>query len=303
MKSLLIALALAVGAAGLAFLPTEVEAKRFGGGRAAGMQRPAPAKPADSTPAQPGQPGQAGTAAAAPANAAAATGAAAAAGKRSWMAPLAGLAAGLGIAALFSHFGMGEGFSSFVMLLLLAFGAVMLLRFVMSRFRPQPAMAGASARGASGPLRPIAMPPESRPAASALLPLPAAASAPEGFDSEGFERIAKTIFIRMQAANDAGEIDDLRKFTTPELFASLRVDLQERATAISHTDVPKLDAKVVDTAQDDGQWIVSVRFSGLIVEDAGAPPQPFTEIWHLVKPVDGRREWAIAGITPQAAAV
>jgi predicted lipid-binding transport protein (Tim44 family) len=301
LKSLLIALALVVGATGLAFTPTDAQAKRFGGGRAAGLQRPAPAKPVDATPAQPGQPG---TAAAAPTNAAAATGTAAAASKRSWMAPLAGLAAGLGIAALLSHFGLGEGFSSFVMLLLLAFAAVMLLRFVMSRFGRRPALAGAAAhRGASSPLRPIAMPPESRLAASsALATLPAAASAPAGFDSEGFERIAKTIFIRMQAANDAGEIDDLRKFTTPELFASLRVDLQERATAISHTDVPQLDAKVVDTAQDDGQWIVSVRFSGLIVEDAGAPPQPFTEIWHLVKPVDGRREWAIAGITPQAAA-
>jgi predicted lipid-binding transport protein (Tim44 family) len=301
LKSLLIALALAVGAAGLAFTPTDAEAKRFGAGRAAGLQRPAPAKPADPPPAQPGQAGTA--AAAAPTNAAAATGAAATASKRSWMAPLAGLAAGLGIAALFSHFGLGEGFSSFIMLLLLAFGAVLLLRFVMNRFGPRRAMAGASAYGASSPLRPIPMPPASLPAASALMPPPAAASAPEGFDSEGFERIAKMIFIRMQAANDSGEIDDLRKFTTPELFASLRVDLQERGTAISHTDVPQLDAKVIDTAQDDGQWIVSVRFTGLISEDEGAPPQPFSEIWHLVKPVEGRRDWAIAGITPQAAVV
>jgi predicted lipid-binding transport protein (Tim44 family) len=311
LKSLLIALALAVGGAGLAVAPFEAEAKRLGGGRPAGMQRQAPPKPADTPPAaQPGQPANA--AAAAPT--AAATGAAAM-GRRSWMAPLAGLAAGLGIAALLSHFGLGEGFSSIVMLVLLAVAAVLLLRFVMSRLGGrrgsgglQPAMAGASVGGGSGPLRPIAMPPESRPAAAvpfrAVEGAPGAAavaSAPEGFDAEGFERIAKMIFIRMQAANDAGAVDDLRKFTTPELFASLRVDLQERAAANQHTDVPQLDAQVIATAQEDGQWIVSVRFTGMISEDTGATAQTFAEVWHLVKPVDGSREWAIAGIAPQPA--
>jgi predicted lipid-binding transport protein (Tim44 family) len=310
LKSLLIALAFVVGGAGLAVAPLEAEAKRLGGGRPAGMQRQVPPKPADTPPAA--QPGQ-------PANAAAAAPTAAAAGaavaRRSWMAPLAGLAAGLGIAALLSHFGLGEGFSSIVMLVLLAVAAVLLLRFVMSRLGArrgggglQPAMAGASAGSGSGPLRPIAMPPESRPAAAmpfrAIEAEPGAAaiaSAPEGFDTEGFERIAKMIFIRMQAANDAGAVDDLRKFTTPELFASLRVDLQERAAANQHTDVPQLDAQVIATAQEDGQWIVSVRFTGLISEDTGAPAQAFAEVWHLVKPVDGSREWAIAGIAPQPA--
>jgi predicted lipid-binding transport protein (Tim44 family) len=308
LKSLLLALALAVGGTGLAVVPLEAEAKRLGGGKPAGMQRQVPAKPADTPP--PAQPGQ-------PANAAAAAPAAAAAAgmaRRSWMAPLAGLAAGLGIAALLSHFGLGEGFSSIVMLVLLAVAAVVLLRFVMRRFGGrrgsggglQPAMAGASAGGGTGPLRPIAMPPESRPTAAmpfrAIEGTPAATaigSAPEGFDTEGFERIAKMIFIRMQAANDTGAVDDLRKFTTPELFASLRVDLQERGAANQHTDVPQLDAQVIATAKEDGQWIVSVRFTGEISEDTGTPAQPFAEVWHLVKPLDGSREWAIAGIAPQ----
>jgi len=29
---------------------------------------------------------------------------------------------------------------------------------------------------------------------------------------------------------------------------------------------------------------------------------PFDEVWHLVKPVDGSREWAIAGIQQNAIA-
>jgi predicted lipid-binding transport protein (Tim44 family) len=41
---------------------------------------------------------------------------------------------------------------------------------------------------------------------------------------------------------------------------------------------------------------VSVRFSGLIREEAGAQPDPFSEVWHLVKPTDGRSGWQLAGI-------
>ena len=106
------------------------------------------------------------------------------------------------------------------------------------------------------------------------------------------------IFIRLQAANDEANLDDLRKFTTPELFASLRLDLQERGETAQQTDVMQLDAQIVDTAQEHGQWVVSVNFSGMIREEVGAGAQPFSELWHLVRPVDESRDWAIAGISP-----
>ena len=84
-----------------AFTPLTSDAKRLGGGGSSGMQRNMPAKSApDAVPAKPAAP----TAAAAPGAAAAP----AAAPKRSWMGPLAGLAAGLGIAALMSHLGMAR---------------------------------------------------------------------------------------------------------------------------------------------------------------------------------------------------
>jgi predicted lipid-binding transport protein (Tim44 family) len=57
---------------------------------------------------------------------------------------------------------------------------------------------------------------------------------------------------------------------------------------------------VLDVAEEPTRQIVSVRFHGLIREDIGAPAAPFDEIWHLVKPTDGSREWAIAGITQNA---
>jgi predicted lipid-binding transport protein (Tim44 family) len=106
------------------------------------------------------------------------------------------------------------------------------------------------------------------------------------------------IFVRLQAANDAGDVEDLRKFTTPELFASLRLDLQERGATRQQTDVVQLTARVVDTALEGHQQVASVRFDGLIREELNGPAAPFDEVWHLVRPADGSREWAIAGIAP-----
>ena len=312
--------------------PMLSEAKRLGSGKSQGMQRSAPAQPAPQTPppkqAAPQQ--TAPTPAAAPA-AAGATTAAAAPAKRSWMGPIAGLAAGLGLAALMSHLGMGEAFANFLMLALLGVAAVFLIAFLMRRFgrgaRQEPALAtaGASASGSPAGWSPVKEPAAPQPAAmepaaaapmqrSAFTPASADVSVtgqplrplggtgeiapsvatveqtepsqalaatstgpklPEGFDLPAFERVAKMIFIRLQAANDARDLDDLRQFTTPEMFAAIRLEIQERGVAAQQTDVERVEAQVIDYAVEDGRQIVSVRFQGLVREEAGAAAEGF----------------------------
>jgi len=280
-KAFLAALSLALAGATLALAPLDADAQRIGRGRPAGMQRQLPPpKPAQQQP-----PAQQAT----PQNPAT-TAAAAPAPRRSWMGPIAGLAAGLGIAALLSHFGLGEAAANMLTLALLALVVIFVVRWLLRRMRPPtPAYAGA---GAAPPLQ------RSMHEFSASPPVAGATALPAGFDVPAFERIAKQLFVRLQAANDAGQLDDLRKFTTPELFASLQVDLHERAGKPQRTDVVQLDAKVVDTVREGDQWIASVRFSGLIREQADAAAEPFDEVWHFVKPADDSRDWAIAGITP-----
>jgi predicted lipid-binding transport protein (Tim44 family) len=300
MKRFITALTLAVAFASLA--PTLAEAKRLGGGGSSGMQRSLPARTApDALPARP-------TAPAAAPNAVPGTPAAAAAPtKRSWMAPLAGLAAGLGIAALMSHLGLGEAFGNFLMIALLVMVGVIAIRFLLARFGPaaqrSPALApqGMQYAGMGGNPLPVPM---ATPAGSSASPGFAAATAgpalPAGFDRAGFERIAKMIFIRMQAANDAADLNDLRNFTTPEMFAAAKLDLQERGANPNQTDVVKIDAEVLEFAAEGPNQVVSVRFHGLIREDVGGAAAPFDEVWHLVKPAAGGREWAIAGIQQTA---
>ena len=293
MKAVWLALLVTFFSIGLA--PGDVEAARLGGGGGAGMQRSLPRTPPAAVPARP-----------APAAPAATPGTPG----RSWMGPIAGLAAGLGIAALMSHFGMGAELGNFVMIALLGLVAVFAIRFLMRRFGPasaqSPAM-GTSAgpqfsasQGSSWASGQSGSGAATSNALSSTVPLAAGPALPADFDTAGFERIAKTIFIRMQAANDAADLNDLRAFATPEMFAAFKVDLQDRAGKMQQTDVVKVDAEVLDLAVEAGRQIVSVRYHGLIREEKDAVASPFDEVWHLVRPVDGSREWAIAGIQQMA---
>ncbi|HMM47736.1 MAG TPA: Tim44-like domain-containing protein [Thiobacillaceae bacterium] len=256
----------------LGFAMQDAEARRMGGSKSFGMQRTAPAKQ-NVAPAQPKQ----------------ATPAQATPQKRSWMGPIAGLAAGLGLAALFSHLGLGEEMASFLMLALLAMAAFMLFRFFMRRNAPAPAMQYAGMPRSA----PAAF--EASPAAVGGTTVPAG-NFPPGFDAEAFAREAKLNFIRLQAAFDAGNLDDLRAFTTPEVFAEIRMQLAERGAAAQTTDVVAIDAEVLEAVDEGDQHIVSVRFTGLISETAGQPPVALDEIWHLTKSAQGQGGWVIAGI-------
>lgn len=297
--------------------PDFAEAKRLGSGKNSGMQRDMPARTSpDAPPAQPAAPMQAANPATAGA-ATAATGAAAAAGKKSWLGPIAGLAAGIGLVALMSHLGLGEAFANFLMIALLVMAAVALFFFIRRRMggaqrTAQPALAGAGA-GGSSPTQ-VAWPAPQQPAApmerTAAAPLAAGSATPAApavtrafvpatFDSEGFERVAKMIFIRLQAANDSANLDDLRQFTTPEMFASLKLDLLDRGSSVQTTEVKRVEAKVEDVAEEADRLVVSVRYRGEIVEAAGEAPQAFDEVWHLVQPRGGEA-WLIAGIEQMA---
>ena len=308
MKNLFFAAAVVVASA-LAVAPSVSDAKRFGGGSSSGMQRSMPSA-APKAPA-----GQQAAPAAAPTAAGAAP--AAAAAKRSWMGPIAGLAAGLGIAALMSHLGLGEAFGNFLMLALLAMAAIFAIRFFMRRAAPQGAQREQLATAGAPPVapswdKPVAAPVMARSSVSdgavsadgstRLAPMPGSTMAsvvpstlPADFDAEGFSRVAKMIFIRMQAANDTGDLNDLRSFTTPEMFAVAKMELQDRAGKSQTTDVVHVDAEVLDLAKEGERQVVSVRFHGQIREDIGAPVENFDEIWHLTRFGDNPG-WSIAGI-------
>lgn len=314
MKSLIaLSTALVLGLS-LTLTTSDAEAKRLGGGRSSGMQREAVSPQKAPTAAPTTAPSAAPTQNAAAPAAGAAAGAAQP--KRSWMGPLAGLAAGLGLAALASHFGFGEELASMLMIGLAVMAVLMLIGFIMRKRAAAQQPNLASAHGmqyAPAEATPRAEPMMKQaafntPAIGSGLAgtgAPASVSAeaverkgniPADFDVAGFVRNAKVNFIRLQAANDAGNLDDIRDFTSPEMFAEIQLDLAERGDVEQQTEVIKLEAEVIEVAEDAVRYVVSVRFTGEIREEKGAAAAALDEVWHLSKPRDGSKGWVVAGI-------
>jgi predicted lipid-binding transport protein (Tim44 family) len=298
---------------------SDAHAKRVGNGRDVGRQAPSGTMQRDATPATPAASPQA-----APARPATPAQAPQAAPQRNkWLGPIAGLAAGLGLAALASHLGFGEELASFLMIGLLVMVVLAVVGFIMARRRAaaggQPAYAGAGAGNyGNAPIgQEASVPPSATGAAgtryAAFDDAPqgggaggsfagsapvaeASAAVPAGFDVDGFLRTAKVCFIRMQASYDAGNLQDLREFTSPEMFAELKLEIEDRKGAANQTDVTTLDAGLLAVQRVDNDDMASVRFSGMIREQADAPAESFDEVWNFARPVSGQGGWVLVGI-------
>jgi predicted lipid-binding transport protein (Tim44 family) len=120
---------------------------------------------------------------------------------------------------------------------------------------------------------------------------------PAWFDEEAFLRAAKTHFIRLQAAWDKQDLKELAEYTTPELFAELSLQLQDRGAQANYTEVVSLDAELIDLVTEGDRVIASVRFSGLIREGENVEAQPFSEVWHVQRSLsEPGANWYVAGI-------
>ncbi len=62
------------------------------------------------------------------------------------------------------------------------------------------------------------------------------------------------------------------------------------------TEVVTLDADVLEVVTEGDVYVASVNFSGMIREERDAAAAPFSETWHLEKPLDGSTGWLISGI-------
>ena len=304
-------------AAGAIFAET-AEAKRMGSGRSMGRQSATATQQHQATPpSQSMQQGQAGQAAQAQrAQPAPAAPAAAQPARNRWLGPIAGLAAGLGIAALLSHFGLGEAFAgamaNMIMIALIVLAAVMLFRFIMRKRQGNNTPAYAGAGSASGSpygattrtslnQDPPQVPQQPTGFGANYIESPVQQQAvnpnvPAGFDTDAFVRNAKVYFVRLQDAWDRGNVNDIREFTTPEMFAEVKLDVDARGSAPNRTDVVQLNADLLGVEDRANEYLASVRFHGLIRESEGAAAEPFVEVWNLSKQKSGNEGWLLAGI-------
>ncbi len=306
--------ALAALAIGFSSYVTEVDAKRMGGGRSLGQQSTM-TRQAPPPQAAPGAPASAQQSAAARQNPAAAAGQAQ--NRSRWMAPLAGLAAGLGLAALASWMGFGEEFATIMMIMLLVMVALIAVRMFLARRnaaqggRGGLAYQGANGAGGAGMQRSMDARPQF-PGQAARQPLGAAAGGAAagaagatagqqaiGFDVEQFVRAAQGQFTRLQSAFDTGRLDELREFTSPHMFDELQRELASRGGRAQTTEILTLNADFLGTERfgsTGNQELAAVRFTGLVRESAEEAAQPIDEVWNFSRPVDRSAGWVLSGI-------
>lgn len=122
---------------------------------------------------------------------------------------------------------------------------------------------------------------------------------PDGTEPAAFLRIARQRFNHIQSMNTASNISEIQRYLTPDLYQSMYQDImanQDQDVA----EFSNLNAMVADSATENGQYVVSVRFTGTVSEDLNSLPQPFAEVWHFVKPVGSTQDWLVAGIQQEA---
>ena len=260
----------------LPLVTPDADARRFGGGRNLGMQRSAPAQQ-QAAPKAPAQ--QQATPAPQPA------------GGSKWLGPLAGFALGAGLAALFLNNGLAGLLAGLLLLSLVIAGLALAARALMrGRITQEPlqyAGAGAGSHPAPGMLAGGA---GTRSVASMTSRWPA------GFNAAEFVRHARLNFVRLQEAHDRKDLSTMRDFLAPDVYREIEADIRAAGDSESRTEVLTLEAEVLDVVEERGSFIVSVRFTGVIREAADRGAEPFSEIWHLEKPVDGSSGWVVAGI-------
>jgi predicted lipid-binding transport protein (Tim44 family) len=119
---------------------------------------------------------------------------------------------------------------------------------------------------------------------------------PAGFDPKGFLNVAKQVFIKVQAAFDASDVNALREFASDDVLAELQRQIQERGAQPNKTNVVTINAELLGFETDGDEHLASVHFSGTICEHEGAAAEPFEDVWNLSRPVNGRGGWVLAGM-------
>ena len=304
---------LAVTGTAMLVVTFDAEARRAGGGGSFGRQSSNVMNQRQATPpAAPSAGANTAQRSAAPAAAAgtAAAGAATRSTASRWFGPIAGIAAGLGLAALLSHMGLGAAFAEFMASLLLIGLVVFAVLFLVRRLRggaARTAMQGAGQGGSfnrdqqAQPMWRESLQPTANAAPAAAVPA-AAATAPDtdeswfipgNFDTPQFLKKAKEHFVEIQKIWDSGDTRALQEYLTDDLITELRPQLEQRA-GTSQTDVVLLNAELLGIEKVSDGHLASVRFSGMLREDAQGEAFRFEEVWNLYKPDQGG--WLLAGI-------
>lgn len=246
----------------------EAQAKRFGGGKSFGVQRSQSSlfgnRAANTSAPLAQKPGTASK----------------------WGGVLGGLLVGGLLASLFMGNGLASGLLTWLIL-----GAVIFMVVSFVRRKTQPSFqTNQASQFSQNPFQNFTQAFANSSSAAGQ----GAENYPVGFNKEAFLRQAKVLFYRLQTAYDQKNMEDLKAFTAPEIFAEIQMQLEERGDAMNKTEVFQLEAELLDASKQSFSTIASVRFTGSIKENDD-PTSALDEIWHF-RQFEPNGEWVVGGI-------
>lgn len=250
------------------FIVNDASAKRFGGGRSFGVQRSQSSLFSSSKPQNTAAMGQNTQ-------------------RSKWGGVLGGMLVGGLLASLFMGNGLANGLITWLIL-----GSVLFLIIGFLRKRMQPGFQSAQHQAfRQNSFNPFT---QSNANYNSSGSSSSSSQQPADFVSESFLRNAKVNFIRLQTAYDQKNLQDIQAFTAPEVFAEIKMQLDERGNEPNKTEVIQLEAELLDISKQALSTIASVRFTGSIKENDEAIT-PLDEIWHFYQFTQSK-EWVVGGI-------
>jgi predicted lipid-binding transport protein (Tim44 family) len=204
-----------------------------------------------------------------------------------------GMLGGMLMGGLLGSLFFGGGFSgiSFIDILLIGGGLFLLMRFLRSR---QPATQTAGGPSQAHDLNRDAW---SNLRAAQHQTASVTPDYPAGFDAKDFLQGAKAAYTRLQAAWDARDLDDLKQFTSADVFAEIENQAASDPNP-GRTEILLLEASLLEVKTLGNQTIATVLFDTMLREDsASAPAEQVREAWHFSRyETGGGSHWVVEGI-------
>lgn len=212
-----------------------------------------------------------------------------------WGGMLGGMLMGGLIGSMLFGGGHAYGGPGLLDLLLIGGGLFLLYRFIRSR---RMATASPTATGAmsfdQSPSHGWGQPGYD-PSSVAATPVEEQPALPPGFDAQEFLKGAKAIYIRMQSSWDKRDLEDIRQFVSPEVWAEIEHQAQEDPQP-GKTELLLINPRILEARETDSQTVVSVFYDVMMRENQAETAKQVREVWHFSRDKSPEAFWVLEGI-------
>ena len=120
---------------------------------------------------------------------------------------------------------------------------------------------------------------------------------PQDFDQEDFMKGAKAVYTRLQSSWDKRDLEDIRHFSSKEVWEEISRQAQEDPTP-SKTEILRVNARLLEVVSSNSHTVASVLFDVMMRESKEEDmAKQVREIWHFRKDdKDPKSFWVLEGI-------